>query len=56
MKVRIRPSYQRLQSELAEIIAQMPTILESVGGVDVKKLLKKLNIPMKDDEEEEKNF
>lgn len=46
----------KLTGQVAEIIAQMPTILESVGGVDVKKLLKKLNIPMKDDEEEEKNF
>ncbi len=42
----------KLTGQVAEIIAQMPTILESVGGVDVKKLLRKMNIPTKDEEEE----
>mgnify|MGYP006300901335 FL=1 len=32
----------KLTGQVAQIIAQMPDILESLGGIDVKKFLKKL--------------
>ena len=43
------PGISKLTQQVAQILAQMPTVVESLSGVDMTKLLEKLPGMTKDD-------
>lgn len=44
----------KLTGQIAEVLAQMPTVVESLSGVDIKKLLERLPSTAKHDDEKKK--